>query len=158
MLVLCFNPAASSALGHGPRNAFILDSSTGSKSFFWGSLPSSRLLSTSLFSAHLIFSSETTKKLSPSVGRESAAKNQREKALKLRLKSARLQCRITASIIRLHSSHQSCVKPKNTAGILTYDPVHDRCAGRCAFSEKQELFQWQVFSYVKYSNGGCPGF
>ena len=51
-----FKPAASSALGHGPRNAFIRESVTGSKSSFLGSLPVSRLFSFSLSTAHSFFS------------------------------------------------------------------------------------------------------
>ena len=66
------------------------------------------------------------------------------------------------SINRLHSSHQSCVKPeKDTAGILTYDaaakPAKNACLLRVAAFLPRTPMAYKQFILVKYSNGGCSG-
>lgn len=79
---------------------------------------------------------------------------QLNKALKNADKSAYLS-KPRGLINRLHSSHQSNVKPfENAAGILTYDLQYT-----CKRSSLLRSYPMDKrSSFVKYSNGGCYGF
>ncbi len=60
------------------------------------------------------------------------------------------------AIDRLHSSHQSCVEPKDTAGILTYDAVENPHGHTFLGHGFPRVLACSAL--VKYSNGGCSGF
>ena len=64
---ISLSPAASSALGHGPRNALILDNVTVSKSSFLGIRPVSSNLSLKRLSAQSFVSSDGTPQRSFSI-------------------------------------------------------------------------------------------